>query len=140
MVNKNYSDLVLIDSFEDRFEYLKLNGMVGNETFGYDRFLNQELYHSAEWRKFRDEIIIRDNGCDLGVEGHEIISGTILIHHINPISVTDILERRPCVFDKNNVISCSLNTHNAIHYGNADLIRQSEYIERKPNDTSPWKL
>ena len=134
---RTYSELITIPTFEERFEYLKLNGSVGLETFGHDRYLNQILYNSPEWRRFRPEIIVRDNGCDLACEGYEIF-GKILIHHINPITAKDILNRNPKVFDPENVITTVHNTHNAIHYGDKNLLI-TEPIERSRNDTCPWK-
>ena len=134
---KTYSEAILIPNFRDRFEYLKLGGKVGIATFGYDRYLNQTLYRSAEWKRFRRDIIIRDNGCDLGCEGYEIY-GKILIHHLNPITMEDILNRDPCIFDPENVICTTLDTHNAIHYGDASLLL-TDPIDRKPYDTCPWK-
>ena len=134
---KSYSVVILLPTLEERFEYLKLKGTVGAETFGYDRYLNQVLYHDPEWRRIRNDVIIRDNGCDLGVEGHEI-HGRILIHHINPITIEDVKLRRYCVFDLDNLICTSHNTHNAIHYGDANLLPKNP-IERKPNDTCPWR-
>lgn len=134
---KSYSVVILLPTLEERFEYLKLKGTVGAETFGYDRYLNQVLYHDPEWRRIRNDVIIRDNGCDLGVEGHEI-HGRILIHHINPITIDDVKLRRYCVFDLDNLICTSHNTHNAIHYGDANLLPKNP-IERKPNDTCPWR-
>ena len=134
---RTYSELITIPTFEERFEYLKLNGSVGLETFGHDRYLNQILYNSPEWRRFRPEIIVRDNGCDLACEGYEIF-GKILIHHINPITAQDILNRNSKVFDPENVITTVHNTHNAIHYGDKNLLI-TEPIERSRNDTCPWK-
>lgn len=134
---RTYSELIKIPTFLDRFRYLQLGGQVGVETFGYDRYLNQMLYRTTEWKRFRREVIIRDNGCDLACEGYEIVS-KILIHHINPISVEDVLRRDQKVFDPENVISTTLNTHNAIHYGDKSLLI-TEPIERKPNDTCPWR-
>lgn len=134
---KTYSEVIALPTFEDRFNYLQLKGRVGQETFGYDRYLNQILYNSYEWRKFRREIIVRDNGCDLACEGHEI-NGKALIHHINPIRVEDIINRNPIVFDPENVITTIHNTHNAIHYGDENLLITFP-IERRQNDTCPWK-
>ena len=134
---RTYSELITIPTFEERFEYLKLNGSVGLETFGHDRYLNQILYNSPEWRRFRPEIIVRDNGCDLACEGYEIF-GKILIHHINPITAKDILNRNPKVFDPENVVTTVHNTHNAIHYGDKNLLI-TEPIERSRNDTCPWR-
>lgn len=137
MIIKTYSELITLPTFEERFEYLKLDGTVGSETFGYDRYLNQTLYRSAEWKRFRRDIIIRDKGCDLACEGFEI-HGKILIHHIDPITVEDVIRRHPKVFDPENVISTILNTHNAIHYGDAELLVTAP-IERSRFDTCPWR-
>ena len=134
---KSYSELIQIPTYTERFNYLKIGGRIGDETFGFNRYLNQTLYRSPEWKRFRRDIIIRDNGCDLACEGHDIL-GKILIHHINPISITDILNRDFKIFDPDNVISCCLNTHNAIHYGDADLLSTGPIIRTK-YDTCPWK-
>ena len=134
---RTYSELITIPTFEERYNYLKLNGIVGKETFGYDRYLNQLLYRSSDWRSFRDRIIIRDNGCDLACEGFELQS-RIIIHHIDPITVEDILNKHPKVFDPENVVSTSHNTHLAIHYGDKNLISIGQ-INRYKNDTCPWK-
>lgn len=133
---KSYLELLEYETFKERFEYLKLPGSVGFITYGWDRFLNQALYNSYEWRKFRDKIILRDGGCDLGVYGYEILKYA-LIHHINPITKEDIIDRAPCVFDPNNVITVSRDTHNAIHYGSDELIPHQMVI-RKPGDTRLW--
>lgn len=138
-MNKCYSELIQIPTFIERYRYLKLNGNVCEETFGRDRYINQILYHSEEWRQFRPKIICRDNGCDLACEGYDIPDGVlILIHHINPITVRDIETRDSKVFDPENVVSTILNTHNAIHYGDESLL-YSELITRTPYDTCPWK-
>lgn len=134
---KTYSELIRLPTFLERFRYLKIGGIIGEETFGYDRYLNQVLYRSAEWKRFRREVIIRDNGCDLACDGYEIY-GNILVHHINPISLDDVMRRDPKIFDPENVISTCLNTHNAIHYGDESLLI-TEPIVRRPNDTCPWK-
>lgn len=134
---KTYSELITLQTFEDRFNYLQLRGKVGKSTFGYNRYLNQILYNSPEWRRFRNEIIIRDNGCDLACDGYEIY-GRALIHHINPITVEDIVNHNPMVFDPENVITTVHSTHNAIHYGDESLLPKSP-IERKQNDTCPWR-
>lgn len=134
---KTYSELITLQTFEDRFNYLQLRGEVGKSTFGYNRYLNQILYNSPEWRHFRNEIIIRDNGCDLACDGYEIY-GRALIHHINPITVEDIVNHNPMVFDPENVITTVHSTHNAIHYGDESLLPKSP-IERKQNDTCPWR-
>ena len=135
---KSYSELITIPNFEDRFEYVKLDGIVGKETFGFDRYLNQQFYNSYEYRKFRREMIIRDMGCDLGIEERPI-GGLIILHHINPISPADILDRNVRILlDPENTICVSHRTHNAIHYGDSNLLITNP-IERKPNDTCPWK-
>lgn len=138
MMMKSYNELITIPTFEERFRYLKVYGVIGNQTFGYDRYLNQKLYNtSSEWKRIRDKVILRDNGCDLGCEGFEIY-GKIIIHHINPITVEDIVTCNPCVFDLNNLISTSHNTHNAIHYGDEKSLIVAP-IERKQYDTCPWR-
>lgn len=137
MNTKTYSELITIPTFEERFEYLKLNGAVGVETFGYDRYLNQILYTSKEWRQCRNEIIVRDNGCDLGCDSYEIY-GRILIHHINPITVEDIINRSFKCFDPDNLITTTHNTHQAIHYGDESLLPKLP-PPRSKNDTCPWR-
>lgn len=134
---KTYSELIELPTFEERFDYLQLKGIVGQETFGFDRYLNQILYNSKEWKHLRNEIIVRDNGCDLALEGFEI-HGRILIHHINPITIDDVIKRREMVFDPENLICVTHNTHNAIHYGDKSLLITGP-IERRANDTCPWK-
>lgn len=134
---KTYSELITLPTFEERFNYLKLGGTVGESTFGFDRYLNQNLYKSQEWKSVRNKVIIRDNGCDLACEGHEIY-GKVLIHHINPITVEDIINRNPIIFDLENLITTVHNTHNAIHYGDENLLIKGP-IERTKNDTIPWK-
>lgn len=135
---KTYSELIKIPTFLERFRYLKLKGKVGEQTFGQERHLNQTLYSSTEWKRFRRDIVLRDFGCDLACEGFEVF-GKIVIHHINPITVEDIVNRSPSIFDPENVISTSFNTHNAIHFGDESLLCVGP-IERKPNDTCPWKM
>lgn len=137
MITRTYSDLILLPTFLERYRYLRLGGNVGLETFGHNRYLNQILYTSDRWRSFKDKIIIRDNGCDLGMEGFEIYD-RILVHHINPITVEDVLNENPKIFDPDNVISTSHNTHQAIHYGDENLLI-TEPVERFRNDTCPWK-
>lgn len=136
-MSKNYTELLTLPTFLERFRYLKCNGVVGNATFGFERYLNQSLYRSPEWKKFRRDIILRDKGCDLGCEGFEIFNH-IIIHHMEPITVEDVLNRNPMIFDPENVISVSLNTHNAIHYGDEELLITMP-IERTKNDTCPWR-
>ena len=137
MMIKTYSELIAFPTYEERFRYLQLEGAVGKDTFGYDRYLNQILYNSQEWKRFRDKIIIRDNGCDLACEGYDI-HGRILVHHINPIRVDDVVNRNPIVFDPENVVCVTHNTHNAIHYGDESLLILAP-VERTKNDTCPWK-
>lgn len=134
---RTYSELITLPTFEERFLYLKLDGVIGKETFGFKRWLNQEFYHSDEWLRFRDDIIIRDCGCDLGVPGFDIY-GSVLIHHLNPITYDDILHRKHCVFDPENVICTKLSTHNAIHYSDESLLVLAP-VERSRNDTCPWR-
>lgn len=134
---KTYSELITIPTYEERFDYLRLKGAVGKETFGFDRYLNQTLYNSPEWKRLRRQIIIRDDGCDLACEDY-VIHGNIIIHHINPIRIEDVINRSPIVFDPENLICVSHNTHNAIHYGDVNLLSTGP-IERTPNDTCPWR-
>lgn len=134
---KNYSELSKIETFEKRFEYLALHGIVGAETFGSNRLQNQNFYRSREWKQARRFVIIRDSGCDLGILDREIID-KIYIHHINPITLDDIVRHSPCLFDPENLICVSHRTHEAIHYGDKSLLLLEE-IDRKPNDTCPWK-
>lgn len=134
---KTYSELCSISSFEDRYEYLKTTAPVGISTFGSSRYLNQALYHSIEWKRLKDQIIIRDNGCDLAIPDR-VIGGKIFIHHINPITVDEVLARSYSVFDPENLICVSFDTHQAIHYGDESLLFHNP-IERSRNDTIPWK-
>ena len=134
---KSYTELIAIPDYLDRFNYLKMQGAIGERTFGGYRYLNQQLYQSDEWKKVRREIILRDDGCDLGHPDHPLFS-EVLIHHINPISVEDVLERHPRVFDLDNLICCSHRTHNAIHYGDDKQLVTGPII-RAPNDTCPWR-
>lgn len=134
---KTYSELILLPTFSERFEYLRLNGQVGQDTFGFDRYLNQVFYRSYEWRKIRDYVIIRDNACDLGLSGCDIY-GKVLIHHMNPINVKDIQARSKFLLDPEYLICTTHDTHNAIHYGDENLIIKTP-IERTKNDTCPWK-
>lgn len=133
---RTYSDLSKFETFNERFEYLKLNGKVGRETFGVDRYLNQILYNSREWRRTRNLVLIRDYGCDLGIEGFELNSG-IIIHHMNSITVEQVLNRDPYIFDPEYLITTSINTHNAIHYGDENQLSKV-CLERKPGDTKLW--
>lgn len=134
---KTYSELIKLETFEERFLYLSLTGIVGETTFGGHRYLNQILYKTDEWKSTRREVIYRDGGYDLAHEDYLIV-GSIYIHHINPITIDDILERRPCVFDLENLISTSFKTHNAIHYGSLDLLPKGP-AKRTKNDTCLWR-
>lgn len=137
MIIRTYSELITLPTFEERFRYLKLGGRVGVETFGYDRYLNQIFYKDSEWLSTRDKVIIRDNGCDLGLPDREIKT-RILVHHINPITKEDILLRRRCLFDLDNLICTIKSTHDAIHYGDESILVLAPTIRTK-NDTCPWK-
>ena len=134
---RTYSELILLPTFEERFKYLQLNGRVGDDTFGFDRYINQNFYRSAEWKRIRDQIIIRDNGCDLALEGYEIY-GMILIHHMNPITVKDVELSTEYLMNPEYLICVTHNTHNAIHYGDEKLLMKGPVVRTK-NDTCPWK-
>lgn len=135
---RRYHELMQLKTFEERYEYLRLSGQIGLDTFGYDRYLNQDFYQSEEWKRLRREIIVRDSGRDLGIEGRELESG-IQIHHMNPIDRDDILDRSEFLLNPEFLICVSAITHKAIHYGNRDgLIRDP--VERRPGDTAPWTL
>lgn len=134
---RTYSELSQLKSFKERFRYLKLNGQVANATFGYDRYLNQYFYNTPEWKHARNKVILRDYGCDLGVQGYEI-QGRIIIHHMNPIRVEDIVYRREEIFNPEFLICVTHSTHNAIHYGDESILITAP-VERTPNDTIPWK-
>lgn len=132
-----YSELIEVPTFEERFRYLQLNGSVGKDTFGFDRYMNQTFYQSREWKRVRDFVILRDNGCDLGVDGYTIY-GKVLIHHMNPITVKDIATVSNFLMNPEYLICVSHTTHNAIHYGDENLIPKGPII-RTPNDTCPWR-
>lgn len=135
---RTYEELSKLKTFEERYEYLKLDGSVGEETFGFDRYLNQKFYkYDPDWKKIRDEVIFRDNGCDLGIEGREI-NGLILVHHMNPITKDDILDRSEYLLNPNYLITTIKSTHDAIHYGSSDLLMKDPIVRSK-NDTCPWK-
>ena len=134
---RTYTELKQIPTFIERYRYLKIGGKVGEETFGSDRYLNQVFYRFKEWMDIRNYVIVRDLGCDLGIEGYEII-GKIFIHHMNPLTVEDVLNRTEILLDPEYLICCTKNTHDAIHYGNEDLLWTDPVI-RTPNDTCPWK-
>lgn len=135
---KTYSELIALPTFEERYEYLRLNGRVGEDTFGFDRHLNQNFYRSAEWRRIRDRVIVRDNGCDLAIDDR-IIYGKILIHHMNPITDKDLFNLSDILLDPEYLICVSHNTHNAIHYGDGERLVKDPIVRTK-NDTCPWKL
>ena len=135
---KTYSELITFDSFEERFKYLSLNGIVGIDTFGFDRFMNQKFYRSTEWKRIRNEIILRDNGCDLGIEDRPIF-GKVLIHHINPILPKDIIESTDFLMNPEYLVCVSHDTHNAIHYGDISYLKTKEVVNRIQNDTCPWR-
>lgn len=139
MIYKTYSKLIQLSTFKERFEYLKLSGQVGLETFGFDRIFNQVFYKSSEWRRIRREVMLRDNGCDLGISDREI-HGKILIHHMNPITEKDIATRSEILLNPEYLITVSNNTHNAIHYGDEHLLVSDTLIERFQYDTCPWRL
>lgn len=134
---RTYSELITLPTFEERFEYLRLGGKVGAETFGFDRYLNQIFYKSDKWLSVRDKVIIRDNGCDLGIEGREIY-GRILVHHMNPITIDDIVNYSSWILDPEYLITTVKNTHDAIHYSDENLLIKDP-IERRKNDTCPWR-
>ena len=134
---KTYSELVKLQTFEERFEYLRLGGTVGKETFGFDRYLNQRFYRSSGWKSIRDRVILRDNGCDLGMEDRPIY-GRILIHHMNPVSIDDIRRQTEFLLNPEYLICTTHMTHNAIHYGDENLLIKIP-PERTKNDTCPWK-
>lgn len=135
---KTYKELSRLRTFEERFDYLKLSGQVGKDTFGFDRIFNQRFYRSREWKAVRDFVIVRDNGCDLGIEGYEIRGQNILIHHMNPITIDDISDSTDFLLNPEYLISTTHNTHNAIHYGDKDLLVPTTF-ERSRYDTCPWK-
>lgn len=134
---RTYSELITIPTFEERYRYLRIRGRVGEETFGTDRYLNQLFYTSKEWRDIRNYVIVRDNGCDLGISDREIV-GNILIHHMNPITIDDILDRSEYLLNPEYLICTMKSTHNAIHYGDESLLITAP-PERRPNDTCPWR-
>lgn len=134
---RTYSELITLPTFEERFRYLQLGGKVGKDTFGHDRYLNQMFYTSDEWRRIRRDVIVRDNGCDLGIQDREI-HGLIIIHHMNPITIEDIINRSEFLLNPEYLISTVKNTHDAIHFSD-ERILITDPIERRPNDTCPWK-
>lgn len=135
---RRYSELIQLSTFEERFNYLKLNGVVANETFGFDRYLNQQFYRSAEWKRVRQQVIIRDRGCDLAVPDHEIFDH-IIVHHMNPMSLEDIENNPELLLDPEYLICVSLDTHNAIHYGDGNYGNKDVIVDRIPGDTTLWR-
>ncbi len=133
-----YSELIKLETFEERFEYLKLDGKVGEETFGFDRWLNQAFYKSKEWEQIRNEVITRDLGCDLGIQDREIIDEIILIHHMNPITKEDIINKTDFLLNPEYLITTIDNTHRAIHFGNEEMLYKPP-VERFKNDQCPWR-
>ena len=134
---KTYTDLIKLPTFEERFQYLELGGAVGADTFGFDRYLNQRFYTSQIWQRVKREVIIRDNGCDLGMEGYTIF-GRVIVHHMNPITVEDVVKQTDALLNPEFLICVSHITHNAIHYGSEELLPKGP-ADRKPNDTCPWR-
>ena len=137
MIIRTYSELIALPTFEERFNYLRLGGCVGKETFGFDRYINQQFYRSAEWKRMRNLVILRDNGCDLGVKDRPIYE-RILIHHMNPVAIEDIQNGTDFLLNPEYLISTIHSTHNAIHYGDTNLLSRDP-IERRPGDTCPWR-
>ena len=135
---KTYSELIQLSTFEDRFNYLKLCGNVGEDTFGFERYLNQKFYKSKEWKHIRDIVILRDQGCDLACLGHDIY-GKVIIHHMNPITINDLETNSDIVLNPEYLICVSQETHNALHYGDGSNLHKYDYEDRQPNDTSPWR-
>ena len=142
-MSKSYSELIKLDTFEDRFDYLSLDGIIGKETFGFDRWVNQRFYTSKEWKKVRDFVITRDGGCDLAIPDRKLYYGSarakIIVHHINPISLDDIENSTSYLLDPENLITTSELTHDAIHFGNKDILVSSILVVRQKNDTCPWR-
>lgn len=136
--DRTYTELSKLKTFDERFKYLLLKGKIGIETFGYDRYLNQVLYTSPQWKSLRDKIILRDDGQDLGLEGYPI-NGKVIIHHLNPITVDDVLDESPDVFNPEYLVCVSHKTHNALHYGYETYPDSLKVVERRPNDTIPWR-
>lgn len=136
---RTYEELITFQTFEERFKYLKLNGVIGNETFGFDRWLNQVFYRSYEWKRVRRDVIIRDCGYDLGCETHPINGQQLIVHHMNPILLTDIKDKSDILLNPNYLITTTDSTHKAIHYGDLDYLNRGKVIERSQNDTCPWR-
>lgn len=136
---RSYSELIKLPTFEERFDYLRLDGEIGEETFGFDRYMNQSFYRCGEWKRVRDKVIVRDNGCDLGISDRQLYDN-IIIHHMNPVTREDLINKSHLLMDPEYLICVSKNTHNAIHYGDESLLVSTQIIERRPNDTCPWKI
>lgn len=136
---RTYEELITFQTFEERFKYLKLNGVIGDETFGFDRWLNQVFYRSYEWKRVRRDVIIRDCGYDLGCETHPINGQQLIVHHMNPILLTDIKDKSDILLNPNYLITTTDSTHKAIHYGDLDYLNRGKVIERSQNDTCPWR-
>ena len=135
---RTYSELSKFKTFRERYEYLKLDGTVGEETFGFDRYINQMFYKSEEWKRIRNYVITRDNGCDLGIQDRKILDGVILVHHMNPITKEDIINKNEILLDPEYLITTIKSTHDAIHYGDESLLAE-DLVIRSKNDTCPWK-
>ena len=135
---RTYSELSKFKTFRERYEYLKLDGTVGEETFGFDRYINQMFYKSEEWKRIRNYVITRDNGCDLGIQDRKIVDSVILVHHMNPITKEDIINKNEILLDPEYLITAIKPTHDAIHYGDESLLAE-DLIVRSKNDTCPWK-
>ena len=135
---RTYSELSKLKTFRERYEYLKLDGIVGEETFGFDRYINQMFYKSEEWKRIRNYVITRDNGCDLGIQDRKIVDSVILVHHMNPITKEDIINKNEILLDPEYLITTIKPTHDAIHYGDESLLAE-DLIIRSKNDTCPWK-
>ena len=148
-MSRSYSEMIKLKTFEERFKYLQLHGRVSELTFGSNRYLNQELYSDPEWKRFKRDIILRDDSCDLAIpdrpitkidqNGKVIRADLLIVHHINPITVDDVIKRNYKVFDEDNVVCCKLSTHNGIHYGGNLVIETTTFANRQPNDTIPWR-
>lgn len=135
---RTYSELSKLKTFRERYEYLKLDGTVGEETFGFDRYINQMFYKSEEWKRIRNYVITRDNGCDLGIQDRKIVDSVILVHHMNPITKEDIINKNEILLDPEYLITTIKPTHDAIHYGDESLLAE-DFVVRSKNDTCPWK-
>lgn len=135
---RTYSELIKLSTFEERFDYLKLDGKIGEDTFGFERYLNQVLYHLPEWKEVRRKVLVRDEGCDLAIPDREIY-GKAIVHHMNPITIEDVEEHNPDVFDPEFLITVSKLTHDAIHFGDPSILMESKPTIRQPNDTCPWR-